>query len=563
MTTLQERIAVANTHKTSTPIMLAGQSLIGIVMTLHLLVALNREINWDEFYFLSLVQDYERGTLANSLQTFHVHLFWWLPKLPVDEISQILLARCLMWLLLAVTIFFLFKITKTLASPEGAFFATIVYSTLVFVLQHATSFRPDPIITALLMGATYALARGTGLLLLGTSATAFILALLISIKSVFYVPLMGAVVAIQLLESSAPRLLLRSILLTVVTAAPVFLGLFWWHASSILQAAREPSSVLRGALTKTILDSELFYGIANLKYTIWYDTIQWLLVAIGILIAVIGLTGRDFNERSRAVVLLAFASPLLTVIFYRNAFPYYYVFMMAPVAVTAGISADWLVNRFRIAKLLPLIMVALAVSRAGIDFNRDHSAQRSVIAAVSEIFPNPVPYIDRCGMIATYPMVGFFMSSWGMEGYRQSGGNRLARLIHEKHPLFVIANHLGLLQALQMGASAPQGDIALTLDDAAALHDNFIPHWGPIWVAGKRLDPTFGATSSFAVAIPGEYTLEAGAHMLIDGQTVVPGSVLTLTEGVHTYRGPFAQLRYGKHLPRPLRQPPNVVFTGF
>lgn len=563
MTTLQEIIKVVNPYKTSTPTTLVRQSLIGIVMMLHLLSALNREISWDEFYFLSLVLDYERGTLTHSLQTFHVHLFWWLSKLPLDEISQILLARCLMWLLLAVTIFFLFKITRTFASPEGAFFATIVYSTLVFVLQHGTSFRSDPIITALLMGAAYAVTRGTGLLLLGTSTTAFILALLISIKSVFYIPLMGAVVAIQWLESSAPLRLLRDIILTTITAAFVFFGLFWWHASSILQATHEPSSMLRGALTKTILDSELFYGIAFLKYTLWTDIIQWVLVAIGIVIAVIGLTARDIKERFRAVVLLAFATPLLTVVFYRNAFPYYYVFMMAPVAVTAGISADWLVNRFRIAKLLPLIMVALAVSRAGIEFNRNHSAQRSVIAAVSEIFPNPVPYIDRCGMIAAYPMVGFFMSGWGMENYRQSGQSLFARSIYEKRPLFVIANHLGLLQALQMGASAPQGDSALTPDDAAALHDNFIPHWGPIWVAGKRLYPTSGATSSFAVAIPGEYTLEAGAHMLIDGQPVFPGSVLTLTEGVHRYRGPFALLRYGKHLPRPHRQPPNVVFTGF
>ena len=563
MTILQERIKVVNPYKTSTPIMLVRQGLIGIVMTLHLLSALNREINWDEFYFLSLVPDYERGTLAHSLQTFHVHLFWWLSKLPLDEISQILLARCLMWLLLGATIFFLFRITKTLASPEGAFFAVIVYSTLVFVLQHGTSFRSDPIITALLMGAIYALSRGTGLLLLGTSATAFILALLISIKSVFLLPLMGAVVAIQWSESSAPLRLLRDILFTIIAAALLFFGLFWWHASSILQATHEPSSMLGGALTKTILDSGLFYGIAFLKYTLRSDAIQWVLVAIGIVIAFIDLTARDTKERFRAVVLLAFASPLLTVIFYRNAFPYYYVFMMAPVAVTAGISADWLVKRFRIAKLLPPIMVAFAVSQAGIDFSRDHSAQRSVIAAVSEIFPNPVPYIDRCSMIGAYPMVGFFMSGWGMEVYRQSGRDQFARSIYEKHPLFVIANHPGLLQALQMGASAPQGDIALIPSDAAALRDNFIPHWGPIWVVGKRLDPTQGATSSFAVAIPGEYTLEADEQMLIDGKTFFPGNVLTLTEGVHNYRGQFAQLRYGEHLPRPLRQPPKTVFTGF
>ena len=41
--------------------------------------------------------------------------------------------------------------------------------------------------------------------------------------------------------------------------------------------------------------------------------------------------------------------------------------------------------------------------------------QRAVVAAVHRIFPEPVPYLDHGGVMASFPKVNFFMSSWGVD----------------------------------------------------------------------------------------------------------------------------------------------------
>ena len=48
---------------------------------------------------------------------------------------------------------------------------------------------------------------------------------------------------------------------------------------------------------------------------------------------------------------------------------------------------------------------------------QDNSEQRATLAAVHEIFPEPVAYIDRCSMISRYNKVGFFMASWQIAEY--------------------------------------------------------------------------------------------------------------------------------------------------
>jgi len=40
----------------------------------------NRNIHWDEFYYLAVVHRYLAGSLSASFQTLHVHFFWWLPS---------------------------------------------------------------------------------------------------------------------------------------------------------------------------------------------------------------------------------------------------------------------------------------------------------------------------------------------------------------------------------------------------------------------------------------------------------------------------------------------------
>ena len=53
---------------------------------------------------------------------------------------------------------------------------------------------------------------------------------------------------------------------------------------------------------------------------------------------------------------------------------------------------------------------------------------------VQRIFPEPVGYIDRSGMLPSYPKVGFLMSTWGVEGVVARGKPTLAPLIRRRQP---------------------------------------------------------------------------------------------------------------------------------
>jgi hypothetical protein len=48
---------------------------------------------WDEYHFLHFVHDAASGVLSGQLQTFHVHLFSWLPVMGGLGLDQILAAR--------------------------------------------------------------------------------------------------------------------------------------------------------------------------------------------------------------------------------------------------------------------------------------------------------------------------------------------------------------------------------------------------------------------------------------------------------------------------------------
>src|SRR3546814_19446399 len=43
--------------------------------------------------------------------------------------------------------------------------------------------------------------------------------------------------------------------------------------------------------------------------------------------------------------------------------------------------------------------------------------------------------------------------------------------------------------------------------DASALREGFIPHWGPLWVAGRHF-PAGSDARDFTIYAPGRYTVE-------------------------------------------------------
>ena len=535
-------------------------AIIGTIATLQLATLLLREVNWDEFHFLSLVFDYRRGELHRALQTFHVHLFSWLTLWPGHEVEMIVAGRSVMWLLYMATLWFLYQTASVFVPGAGALWATTAYATILFVAQHATSFRADPIITALLMGALFGLTRERlSLALLVAVCLAVALAGLISIKSVFYAPIFAAVACLRLAQS--PRgVLLRDMGIALVVAAICFAGALAWHAALLGTSPGAAAGTIAGASQKQFADAGLFPGFRYLIHSLFGSPLQWAAILAGAAIAAQAAMRSAGVSRLRALTMASFASPLLLIAFYRNSFPYFYVFMLAPTAILAGATAGASAFAMKRARLVPFLFLAFAVLQFFVQSTRTNWDQQALVAAVHELFPEPVPYLDRAGMIASYPNAGFLMSTWWIESYRQRGRPVISRAIEEKKPLFLIVSGYPFTAALETD-SLDLPDYKLLPADAAALRENYIPHWGPLWVAGKHL----GAADEgeFSVLIPGDYTVESDGPVEIDGQNFDPGDVVMLGVGDHGYAGGNAVLRYGRNLAVPAGDPPAAVFTGF
>ena len=177
------------------------------------------------------------------------------------------------------------------------------------------------------------------------------------------------------------------------------------------------------------------------------------------------------------------------------------------------------------------------------------------------MFPEPVAYVDFAGVIGDAPRVlPFLTSGWGLDGYRRAGRDLVVeRMAHEPVPL-VIANHA----VIESAVTGERGPEALRVRDRAILHDNFIQHWGPVWVAGKRIEPS-RTTGMMEIAVPGTYTLE-GAAITIDGRSIQPGEFVTLGRGPHPLRSDpraASTLRWGQNLPRPSFASPGTLFTEY
>src|SRR5690606_10050190 len=91
-------------------------------------------------------------------------------------------------------------------------------------------------------------------------------------------------------------------------------------------------------------------------------------------------------------------------------------------------------------------------------------------------------------------------------------------------------------------------------NDATALREGFIPHWGPLWVAGRKF-PAVVQANEFEIFAPGTYTVE-GAGARINGKVYPAGETILLERGFHDFErieNGQVTLRWGDHLKRPTR----------
>ena len=522
-------------------------------------------INADEFHFLEQVHSYGRGELTLPFQTFHVHFFQWLGTVSDNEVTQVMRAREVMTFLFLGACVFLFLLGRYLYGLVGAAFAVLCYLSLLFTIGNGASFRPDTLALCPSLLAVYLfVAKKESWLANALAGLAMALACLFTIKASLYLGLLVPLAALRLATSrERTRSLARTACFAVAFLA-VAIGGYALHAATLSPAeSARPTEFFHEAFSIFIALKRLSPGMFFLV-TLSEDAITWLLLALGFSIGLVDLVGRRHYLKDHPAYLLAMSLPLLSVLVYRNTFPYYYAFMMPPVILLCGYAFSRLATAVQTVdrRLAAVVMIILP----GAVFLQNYTlryaellkawpmtaAQREVLAQIHEIFPQPVPYLDCPAMVASFPQVGFFMGSKGVELYLKEGRPVLSEALRTRKPVFLLANAPYLDLHPEQRPVTPAG-LALVEEDWIALKSYFIHHWGPVWVVGKQFDfAREGEPRSFEIITPGTYTLEADGEVQIDGTVYHQGEVLGLEEGSHTVKGEGAvgtvRLRWGDHL---------------
>ncbi|MCL5282295.1 MAG: hypothetical protein M1376_20610 [Planctomycetes bacterium] len=531
-------------------------------------------INDDEFCYLDLVHAYQRGELSTPIQSLHVHLFSWLTRVSDNEVTQVVRGRQVMSFLFLGMCVFQFLIGRHLMGVPGAAFSVLCYLCLSFTVVNGATFRSDTPAAFLSLAAVYLLiVRPLGWPAGLLAGAAMALACLFTIKAGLYLGLLALLLAIRLRTARDRRASLRS--LACFAGAFLLAGAtgYLWHKASLPQvSATAGGGHVRGAFAAFFSPGDLFYGRYFFLSTLKNDPIIWLLVALGLGVSLADLRGRERPLMGRTAYMPILFLPLLSILFYRNTFPYYYAFMMPPVTLLCGYVFWRLVSALARTegRLATVVTVGLTLAVFVPSFVLRYptllkarlktTAQRTLVDAVHAIFPEPVPYLDCPHMVGSFPSVASFMGSVAIEHYLQAGRPVLKGILAEKRPVFLLVNRPYLDPE---PARRPMGPGRLTLldEDWEALKSYFIPHWGPIWVVGRRLDLAADrGPQVFDAPVAGTYTLEADGDVQIDGAVYRPGDTVELAREGHVIEpaGPVrrATLRWGDHLWRPIVSPP-------
>jgi hypothetical protein len=301
----------------------------------------------------------------------------------------------------------------------------------------------------------------------------------------------------------------------------------------------------------------------------------WFMAIYGATIAWTTAQRSGRNADAKRWLPLALALPLLTPFFYRNAFDYFYVFILPPAVIFIGLSYQEYRQRAsnsesRLAALLMPLLVAAQCAflvANGIRFLPDAiGPQRVTLAAVHAVFPEPVPYIDGYGVVASFPRHAFFMSSWGMDRYRAIGKAVFPDLVAQAQPPLLLADSPSLYAAL-MPDIAISDQRELLSEDIRFLKDNYVQLWGMLFVPGKQIElPSDSGNIDFSIVIAGDYRLEATTPVSVDGSRVKPGDVVALAAGKHVLNAGSAKgsaiLRWASALSPPVGEAVDL-FTFF
>ena len=358
--------------------------ILAAAFAVRLVLVFTYEINWDEFYYLALVYDFARGELTNTLQTLHVRFFGWLALVGVNEVNQVILARFLMWVLNVATTYFIFDIARRFTSENAALLGALCYATFSLVVQHGASFRADPIAAFFLMAALWLIMCKKHYAIAGLCAG---LAGMITIKTAFYAPTIGAALCLAVLHAQDKRRAVQGGLMFAAIAGASFAALYFWHRTGITATPGEGSgALLAHSYSKTISSAGLFPRWGVFWRAAITNMVFWAAFGFGVCALLRKCLRGDWKLRTESLLLLGLAAPLASFLIYRNAFPYYYAFILPPAAVLCALGFDKFTARKPDGALHPLILISVIVIAATLSANtlkalgKGLSDQRRVLA---------------------------------------------------------------------------------------------------------------------------------------------------------------------------------------
>lgn len=512
------------------------------VIALQIELVFAKSINWDEFYGFGQIHQFRRGEAVPLLQVPYIYLYSWVPSLPGNAIDHIVIIRLLNLGFVALTVAAIFDLARRFASRDAAFLAALAYLAGGHVLLHAFALRADMIAAALLMASLWLLlTRRLGLAVLAGAALLAALAFVATIKSVLYAPLF-----LSVLWWRRDHLPMRLIVALGVG------GIVTAFAAALATGVVASVTTLAMQSAARMFDGGLFPQLGYFADQLLTAPFLALMIVAGIVVLV-----QQRGQRIPLAFMAACLVPLAAVAIYRNAFPYYFAFALPPAALVAAAGAQWLKERYGLAPVAAI----LALNALALSLTEDRQVmrdQRTVQAGIAQIFPVPVTYIDDADFVGAYPRaVNHFGSGWGLAGYREAGTPAYRNALERNVVPFLFREG----PAMENMDPAKSGDLMLLPEDTAALRDNFIPHWGKVFVAGKQIAP---GASEIEILVPGTYTVE-GSAIRIDGASYPIGAQVQLDRGTRCVdAGQPATLRWGENLPRPaFAWPDGALYTNY
>ncbi|MBE1526778.1 hypothetical protein GGC65_001234 [Sphingopyxis sp. OAS728] len=519
----------------------------GIVLALtgHLHLALTRAINWDEFYHYSQVQKLAQGTLTEPLQTLYTRAFVWAVDLPGVGVDHIVAIRMFMFLCIVVVAAAIFGAAARFVGRVPAAFCALIYLTAGYVLQHGTSFRFDAPAAAMLMTAAWMLLRFR--LSLGTILAVGLLAglsAMLTIKTILYAPVFLGIAWLLWSEAGNKRRLLFQLGTVGAVALVSFALIYLAHASSLAgNSDVEAMKVVSRAGGKMFHFGYVTYWLSLVK------GVQLSLVLALVILAFPLMVWKAALSKPEKLALTGFYLPILTLFFYHNTAPYFYVYMLPPVTVACGVVLASLVARYR-----SISVAALMLLGGGFVFYNEPpntiERQRQILRVADTMFPGGVAYFDSCAMLGSFPKANVFMTPWGIDQYLLGGFPSLEKTMASK-PVPLVVNDDYMFEDALNG----KGDVPAFLPgDLAAIRDTFVHLWGPFWIAGEDI-PARASDYAFKVRVPGFYTVR-GASVTIGDRMIAPGQFIHLDRGDYrasTTGDKGARLIWGKDIKVPVR----------